>query len=175
MKHVMCTRCNYKWVMKNPTRKKMAETRCFQCGTVCRENMEYKRMGVQNTSSSKRKRENVRRMNKEWEKYHEELRKGISERNEDPENKDRNNYKEYSLMGAEKLEKVDIEEFETMFVWVGDSGATSHMTKVEEGFLSLESCTGGVQFARKGDKETKIKIRTWKERNYIFKKKQKTI
>ena len=51
--------------MKNPTRKKMAETRCFQYGTVCRENMEYKRMGVQNRLLSKKKKENVRKMNQE--------------------------------------------------------------------------------------------------------------
>ena len=73
-------------------------------------------------------------------------------------------------MSTEKLEKVNIKEFERMFVWVGDSGATFHITKIEEEFLFLEPCKERVQFTKTGNKETKIKMGTWRERDYISKK-----
>ena len=111
----------------------MAETKYFQYGTVCRKNMEYKRI-IKNRLLSKRKRENIKKINKEQEKYYKELRTEISERNKYPENKNRDNDNKYSFMGAEKLEKVKIEKFEKIFVWIGDSGTISHITKIKKKF-----------------------------------------
>ena len=59
-----------------------------------------------------------------------------------------------------------------MFIQIGDSETIFHITKIEKGFLFLEPCKREIQFARTGNKKTKINIGSWREK-IIFPKKIK--
>ena len=43
--------------------------------------------------------------------------------------------------------------FEQEMVWAGDTGASSHMTKNEDGFEWLKKCDETVNFGAEGDEE----------------------
>ena len=60
-----------------------------------------------------------------------------------------------------------------MFIQIGDSETIFHITKIEKGFLFLELCKREIQFARTGNKKTKINMGSWKEKIYISKKNKK--
>ena len=52
-------------------------------------------------------------------------------------------------MGANKLKKINIEKFESIFVQIGDSEITSYITKVKKEFLFLEQSIGEISLQKR--------------------------
>ena len=79
-------------------------------------------------------------------------------------------HRECGLMGCTKVGKQGVQEdeksrFEEEMVWVGDTGASSHMIKDKDGFEWLKKCDEVVNFGTQGDRECCEALRKWSGRN----------
>ena len=74
-----------------------------------------------------------------------------------------------------KMEQVEgiqdkEKDFEKMFVWIGDTGASSHMSHVWEGFTRVSEGQAKACFARDGDEAQARVSGDWKGRYHYTRK-----
>ena len=77
---------------------------------------------------------------------------------------------EFRFMGRTNHELVEsrkLKHFERKFVWIADSGASAHMTWINEGFLKINQTNIKAQFGRRNNKVAITTCGTWKGR--VFK------
>ena len=69
----------------------------------------------------------------------------------------------------------DANKIEKNHIWIGDTGASTHMSNTWEGFTEVKASNGKMKFAKEGDNEPVLKMGTWKGRHYTYSKDQKQL